>query len=574
MAQKHPQQKEELKELRPKIEEMLELKGTSLFAIREIANELGIDAGLVRKQKDRFIIKKASEQKENNNASSEENINNSKENNEEEEEIKEEDITIDEGDKKVKKQRNYLSAQAEIEICNCIVNGELKVKELAEMYWVDTSTIYRCLRKHGVSTNKKESNMKRKKKKKKRNRTAVKQQKPNTTVAVEQQKKEEVFVTIKFRTSFPIFEEVKDDMKVIWAISRNESRDDLRNDLIINTIDEMVLINDLRDRYNLISISGNIIHVIDFWNSSEKKIELFSQKTPLLFKKEDGTILSFNEFDEALKDIRELDKDSKRSRLKLGEFCFDPNNFTGLHKILGINKFSFNIVSKNNAKTVEAGLVADRHDGMPVDKFIYDASFDENLMFDYPEQERIAKKFLQDNFDFENEEEVKQLKLYVTGIQCAYGAVMKACIDMHVNLVTMHYNAKTKAYIPQYINGNAEDAGGYIKAFDKIKQQKSLNSEILLFNCSFEDFAESNVESFYIMEAAKMINTTSNNNDKVESVIIIIKDMEDIWKLYPTILKHIMANNGLNLALWVTSANIKNNTLYWGMNVIKSFNYK
>ena len=42
---------------------------------------------------------------------------------------------------------------------------------------------------------------------------------------------------------------------------------------------------------------------------------------------------------------------------------------------------------KNNAKTVEAGLVADRHDGMPVDKFIYDASFDESLMFDYPEQE-------------------------------------------------------------------------------------------------------------------------------------------------------------------------------------------
>ena len=67
---------------------------------------------------------------------------------------------------------------------------------------------------------------------------------------------------------------------------------------------------------------------------------------------------------------------------------------------------------------------------------------------------------------------------------------------------------------------------------------------------------------------------SSTDNQKEESIIVIIKRKEDIWKLYPTLLDHLMDNTGLNLALWVTTARIKDNVLQWGMNIIKSFNYK
>ena len=113
-----------------------------------------------------------------------------------------------------------------------------------------------------------------------------------------------------------------------------------------------------------------------------------------------------------------------------------------------------------------------------------------------------------------------------------------------------------------------------MKGFDRILSQKSLNGDILLFNCTYEDFSETNIDNFYIMEAAKMRNTSSTDNQKDESIIIVIKKREDIWKIYPTVLDHIIDNDGLNLAVWVTTARIKENNLQWGMNVIKSFNYK
>ena len=141
----------------------------------------------------------------------------------------------------------------------------------------------------------------------------------------------------------------------------------------------------------------------------------------------------------------------------------------------------------------------------------------------------------------------------------------------------MHYNAKTGSYVPQYINGNIEDTGGYIKAFEKITSQKNLKGgEILLFNCTYENFMESNVDTFYIMEASRMINNSGNSQpQKGESVIVVIKNKEDIWRLYPTILDNIVENTDkINLALWVTKASIKGNILNWGMNIIKSFNYK
>ena len=71
-----------------------------------------------------------------------------------------------------------------------------------------------------------------------------------------------------------------------------------------------------------------------------------------------------------------------------------------------------------------------------------------------------------------------------------------------------------------------------------------------------------------------MRNQSSTDNQKAESIIITIKNRQDIWKLYPRIVDHIIDNDGLNLAMWVTDGKIKDNNLCWGMNIVKSFNYK
>ena len=583
MASRHPQTKEELQKLQKIILEKLSENGTNNIAIRQIANDLNIDTGLVIKYKQQMLyrLSQKPEEKTTNIGIKEDKMKNN---------ISKEDIIIqkssDKNDEEIKNKKNkkFLNAKEQVEICNYYLNDELTATELAEMYDVVPSTIYRCLKSHGINkNNNKEKNMKRKKMSTTRSRNLPKETKEKDVKTTENNITDnKPFAVIKFVTDMPLYDWEKfKTTNIIWAISKNRERSDLRDSINIQNIMDMDILNDFRDKYNLVSISeDNTIHLIDYWNVTEQKIECYSQNEKIKIKNNDGTVITHNEFDIALKQIIDHDKVSKRSRLKIGEFCFDPQNFNNLHKIFGFDKFSFNVISKNNDETIEAGLVADRHEGIPVTKYIYDGSFNEELMFNYPEQERIAKKFMMENFDFsedpskKTEKKIKQLKLYVTGIQCAYGAVMKVCIDMGINLVTMHYNAKTKSYVPQYINGNPEDTGGYIKAFDRLKLQKSLTTDILLFNCTYKDFSESNVDEFYIMEASRMNDTKDTNNGKGESIIIIIKNRQDIWRIYPTILDHLLANDGLDLALWVTTASIKNNNLQWGMNIVKSFNYK
>ena len=386
--------------------------------------------------------------------------------------------------------------------------------------------------------------------------------------------------TIKFVTDLPVYD-IKNDKfpkQVIWCISKNRSPADLREDVTINSKKEFEILNSFRNRYYFVTINDGILRLIDFFDVTNQEFVQYAHKAcNTKFENEDG-IISNEEVLQFISETVKYDKTIERTRLGLNDFEFNPDRFTELQKIFGFDNFSFNIASKNNSETVEAGLIADRHP-MPVNKFIFPESFDQELMFNYPEQERIVRDFIRNNFDFDeyNNNKIKQLKLYVSGMQCAYGAVMKVCIDMGVNLITMHYNAKTGSYVPQYINGNIEDTGGYIKAFEKITSQKNLKGgEILLFNCTYENFMESNVDTFYIMEASRMINNSGNSQpQKGESVIVVIKNKEDIWRLYPTILDNIVENTDkINLALWVTKASIKGNILNWGMNIIKSFNYK
>ena len=595
---KHPMKKSELDRLKPIIQEKLIMKGVSNRAMREIANELGIDAGLVVKIKQRtdsnFYRKEPVP------VATETSIQavampvlteaipvpelDTKEE-------KEKELTLNERkrlqldkvrEKAITAKKHFLTAEEKEKLIRDYKSGKYSQQKLADMYEICTGTVGNILKKAKM---KEGEGMKRKGKiTTKRNRNNKKQQpiipksNPNTSIVTTTTTAEntEIYAVVKFVTDIPVYEkDLINKKNIIWALSKNRDISDLGADLHINSKNDMRRINDLRGRYYLVSFSNNKLQLIDFFDETNKEIIPYAQETSILYENEDG-IISNSQIVEAIKIILKYDKSIERSRLRLGDFVLDPSKFTNLQRIFGLDKFSFNLASKNNSVTVEAGLVADRHN-MPVGRFIYPEALSQDLMFNYSEQERIAQDFLKANFDFDpdsNDKRIKVLKLYITGMQCAFAAVMKVCTEMGVNLVAMHYNSATGGYVPQYIVGQVEETGAYVKGFDRILSQKSLNGDILLFNCTYEDFSETNIDNFYILEAAKMRNTSSTDNQKDESIIIVIKKREDIWKIYPTVLDHIIDNDGLNLAVWVTTARIKDNNLYWGMNIIKSFNYK
>ena len=573
--------KVDLEKLKPIIQEKLIMKGVTNKAMREIANELGIDAGIVVKVKQRFDsntyrkdsvptvsttipvltetipipvpeLTTTSSTQEKLDLAERRRINLNK--------VRYKAITAE---------RHYLTQEEKDNLIKDYLSGKYSQKDLADLYKICKGTVSNILKT--ADKNGKDKNMGKRKGKivTKRARMIQQKSKPNTTVTVAEEK----YAVVKFVTDIPVYEEYLINQKnIIWALSKNRSVCDLRQDLPILNKEDMKKINDLRASYYLVSFVNNKMQLIDFFNVTNKEIIPFAQQGTILYKNEDNDIISNEQIAEAIKMIIRYDRSVDRTRLRLNDFVFDYSNFTDLQKVFGFDKFSFNLASKNNSVTVEAGLVGDRHN-MPVEKFIYPEALTQELMFNYPEQERIACDFIKANFNFEDDR-IKVLKLYITGMQCAFAAVMKVCTEMKVNLIAMHYNNTTGAYVPQYIVGNPEETGAYVKGFERIISQKSLNGEILLFNCTYEDFSGTNIDGFFILEAAKMRNMSSTDNQKEESIIVIIKRKEDIWKLYPTLLDHLMDNTGLNLALWVTTARIKDNVLQWGMNIIKSFNYK
>ena len=595
MKSKHPQTKKELAILKPKIRDELIKTGTTNIQMRQIANKLGIDAGLVVKVKGEMIYEQAQTQEIKSSIpmiiEREENMEILQDQQEKieivEEENKEE--KIEEGKKK-RKTRVTLTPEKEVELCNHYANKEFTQKELAIIYEISESGVSRIIARHGLRRKENNKNMGKKRKAMTRSRQRNNKENiaaKNVTTNIEEDDRlypeeggknpNEPFATIRFVAYLPLanYEKEAKESNIIWAISKNADYHDLITDIKIMKKSDGAVINKYRDRYYLVSIvNGGFIHLIDYWDVTNETLSIYTSPEKYNIKDENGNFITYDKFNEIIRAIIKYDKSSGRSRLRLNDFVVDTTKFGELHRIFGLDNFSFNMASKENSVIIEAGLIAGRHDGMPVNSFIYEASFGEDLMFNYDEQERLAKKFLSENFDFSNDTEVKQLKLYVTGMQSAYTAVIKACVDMKVNLVSMHYNAQTKSYLPQYVTGKPEDCGAYVKAFEKLHNQKCLNGDVLLFNCTFEDFGESNIDKFYVMECAKMRNQNNNDNQKAESIIIIIKEEEDIWKIYPTIVKYINANTGFNLALWVTDAKIKDNNLYWGMNIVKSFNYK
>ena len=103
-----------------------------------------------------------------------------------------------------------------------------------------------------------------------------------------------------------------------------------------------------------------------------------------------------------------------------------------------------------NGAHIKCGLVKERHE-MPTELYVFDTALNEQLMFDYKAQLEACEHFIDNNVKFNEGSACQDIVCYVTGLQCALAAFIKACRDKKVNLILRHYNSRFTKYAYQSI---------------------------------------------------------------------------------------------------------------------------
>jgi hypothetical protein len=130
-----------------------------------------------------------------------------------------------------------------------------------------------------------------------------------------------------------------------------------------------------------------------------------------------------------------------------------------------------------------------RH-GMPCRIGVFEKGFDCTQFDDYDGfQNETAIEFLKQNLKF-NEAGManKTVRLFLTGNQSAYGAVMYACHKLKVNLQSMNYNAKTRAYKAHTIIDDCpvyNDFGLGVSAISK-----AFGNNLYRYKCTMRDIEQ------------------------------------------------------------------------------------
>lgn len=173
------------------------------------------------------------------------------------------------------------------------------------------------------------------------------------------------------------------------------------------------------------------------------------------------------------------------------------------------------VYTKNDI--IYAGLVIGRHD-MPCTKFIFGSAIQEDLMFDYEQQEKICKDFITANAEYKDGAWNKSLQVFVTGMTCCLASLIKVCNIMKINLSLMHYNNSTGRYKGQVIWKDFKCSGGVPEIFSN---NWAAYHYVYTYKCSIEDISKS--ETFYNVSEVP-------NNDK--SILILCANKDDMIEAY------------------------------------------
>ena len=113
--------------------------------------------------------------------------------------------------------------------------------------------------------------------------------------------------------------------------------------------------------------------------------------------------------------------------------------------------------SLKKKSAVIVALIGGRHEGIPVDRYIF-KEVPDNEIFEFRKMERNMDRFLLENGLLIRDPSFgelrgsgKELFVYVTGLSCCTATVCKACFKYGVPLTLLHYNRNKGNYCKQRI---------------------------------------------------------------------------------------------------------------------------
>lgn len=231
---------------------------------------------------------------------------------------------------------------------------------------------------------------------------------------------------------------------------------------------------------------------------------------------------------------------------------------TDFDKKFGIDQFADKMTHyKSHSDCIEVGLINNRHD-IPVKNYIFDDSLSQDLMFDYNEQERIVQEFIDKHCMVR-----KKIVLYATGLQSALSSVIKICLKNNIDISIKHYNAESKSYILQQLSGSFDSN---IDPFFELSQCKH---GLFFYKCSQKEM-ETYDGTFYIIKFTDL-KELDCPTDKKSSGHIIVKNYEDIFDIFPTMLGEMMRFYNQRFAIYMNKCYIKDNTFRFGFCFSKNY---
>lgn len=175
---------------------------------------------------------------------------------------------------------------------------------------------------------------------------------------------------------------------------------------------------------------------------------------------------------------------------------------------------------------IEAGLCKDRHT-MNLDKFIFQSSDADTKMFDYDWQCEKVKDFIRENIKFdENGVPNKHLTIYTTGLNCYNASVMRACVEMKVNLEFKHYDIGSCSYKKQRVISSFEEKPDDATKFGSLFNHT--NGKLYISGDPKVDIPT----TFYMINVAYSVEDSSINlvTDIEDETVYI--DSASAWKAY------------------------------------------
>lgn len=231
---------------------------------------------------------------------------------------------------------------------------------------------------------------------------------------------------------------------------------------------------------------------------------------------------------------------------------------TDFDKKFGIDLFANKMTYyKSHSDCIEVGLINNRHD-IPVKNYIFDDSLSSDLMFNYEEQERIVQEFIDRHCMVK-----KKIVLYATGLQSALSSVIKICLKNNIDISIKHYNTESKSYILQQLSGSFD-----INA-DPFFELSQCKHGLFFYKCTQREM-ETYGDTFYIIKFSDL-RELNCPTDKKSSGHIIVKNYEDIFDIFPTMLNDMMKLYNQALAIYINKCYIKDRSFRFGFCFSKNY---